>query len=313
MENLNNKEFPAGLNQIPAMIEVARPQIFDFIYPLYDGIDKQEFETNIIRHFYMREIGLETYALWKFYLQNKMLEIMPYYNKLFEEQFKYGELELFGDVDLTRVTTGSHNIDRSEDKTQNTSNTGTQKNDGTVSEAHSGNDKRSYNKNGDKDTTNIHNDNTNVRESGNQTDHLQERYSDTPQGGLNGMESITRNLYLTNATLNDNTRSTSGTTDTVNNGRYTDEETWNETGGDTLTYGHNVSTNTTNTRTDNLQSNTTGRNTGSEDKDYNETVKETGKRGWLDYTKIYTEFYDKFQNIYTRLYKDLEVLFMNVW
>ena len=50
-------------------IELGRSKLFDFDYPLFTEDYRKIFETNIIRKFYMREIGFETEGLFKFYLE----------------------------------------------------------------------------------------------------------------------------------------------------------------------------------------------------------------------------------------------------
>ena len=56
-----------GSTEIPdpeVVVSEARASIFDFDYDLYDENHKEELETKILLHYYTREIGLETYALW---------------------------------------------------------------------------------------------------------------------------------------------------------------------------------------------------------------------------------------------------------
>lgn len=71
---------------IDEIIEQARPKIFNFNYPIFDEAYKPELEHKILSHFYTREIGLETVGLWKLRLKNKMREIMPYYNQLYNSE-----------------------------------------------------------------------------------------------------------------------------------------------------------------------------------------------------------------------------------
>ena len=74
-------------------IEEGRKHLFDFYYPFFDEDYKKTFETNIIRHFYMREIGFETEGLFKMRLENWLNINMPYFNKLFEsEKIEYDPL-----------------------------------------------------------------------------------------------------------------------------------------------------------------------------------------------------------------------------
>ena len=68
-----------------AVIENARPFIFDFNYPIFSDDYKPTLETNILKHFYMREIGAETFGQFKLFLDSKLNLIMPAYNKLYSD------------------------------------------------------------------------------------------------------------------------------------------------------------------------------------------------------------------------------------
>ena len=60
-------------------------------YPIYsdgkivmsDCPERARLNNKIIRTYYMREIGLETIALFRWYLRAAMYNIMPYYNQLY--------------------------------------------------------------------------------------------------------------------------------------------------------------------------------------------------------------------------------------
>ena len=73
-----------GYNDVNEIISLARTKIFNFSYPIYDESYRSVLETKILKHFYTREIGLETVGLWKLKLDTKMNEIMPYYNQLYK-------------------------------------------------------------------------------------------------------------------------------------------------------------------------------------------------------------------------------------
>lgn len=138
-----------GFGGIGAVIESARSKIFDFKYPIFDEAYRGVLETKILKHYYMREIGLETVGLWKHYLDMKMNEIMPYYNQLYKSELL--EFNPLYDIDITTEHTGTK--------------------DGTATSI--------------GDTSN--NSKTNSY------------YSDTPQGGVDGIESLS---YLTTASIN---------------------------------------------------------------------------------------------------------------
>lgn len=73
----------SGVNEV---IQLALPKIFDFDFPIFDESYRNVLETKIIKHFYTREIGMETVGLWKLKLETKLNEIMPYYNKLYNSE-----------------------------------------------------------------------------------------------------------------------------------------------------------------------------------------------------------------------------------
>lgn len=65
------------------LIEAGRANLFDFTYPLYNAGVKTQFETGIIRQFFFREIGFDTFGIFKFRLENWLNLNMPYFNKLY--------------------------------------------------------------------------------------------------------------------------------------------------------------------------------------------------------------------------------------
>lgn len=82
-----------GWNDVDEIVENSRRKIFGN-YPIFDEQYRAVLERKILKHFYMREIGFETVGLFKMKLNNKMNEIMPYYNKLYQsELFEYNPLE----------------------------------------------------------------------------------------------------------------------------------------------------------------------------------------------------------------------------
>lgn len=103
-EEINASGIPAGLSSVNELISNARPYIFDFNYPLFSENHeelsdyKEYFESKILKYYYMREIGCETVAQWKLQLDNKLNEIMPYYNQLFESELL--QFPVFENVDV---------------------------------------------------------------------------------------------------------------------------------------------------------------------------------------------------------------------
>lgn len=125
---------------VNAVIEATRANIFNFDYPIWDEAYKPVLESKILKHYYMREIGLETYGYWKLRLEVKMQEIMPYYNQLYlSTEQEYDMLTDYREVREhhgTGSTTDTGTLDRNGTDTES----GTLKNTVTGTENLTGKD-----------------------------------------------------------------------------------------------------------------------------------------------------------------------------
>lgn len=103
---------------------------FDFkmtSYPIFDEEYRSTLNQNILNHYYMSEIGFETAPLFRFYLNQKLNEIMPYYNELYKIQRKLiNDDLLINNVNLTE------NFERKNDTNTNTSSSSNSTNSGTT-------------------------------------------------------------------------------------------------------------------------------------------------------------------------------------
>lgn len=113
------------------IIERARPYIFNFYYPIWDNSKRKELETNILKHFYTNEIGQETFQLWQMRLDDWMNSYMPYYNPLFEALDKQYSMFLTDDFTITRDENTEHHDINTEDRTKNSSMSGSSSNNST--------------------------------------------------------------------------------------------------------------------------------------------------------------------------------------
>lgn len=124
-ESLAGLDTSTGYNEINNVIKKARTIIFSFNYPIYDDNYKPVLETKIIKHFYTREIGEETYGLWKLRLDEKLNLIMPYYNQLYENTLtKYS---VFTNMDYTEnyEKTGKDERNKTDNSKTNSTSSGT--------------------------------------------------------------------------------------------------------------------------------------------------------------------------------------------
>lgn len=219
-ESLTGHDDSTGYDDIDSIIQDAIPLIFSFDFPIFDEEYRNVLCTKILRHYYTREIGLETYGLWKLKLQTKLNEIMPYYNKLYEsELYKYNPLY---DVDMTTTNVGKRTGERTDVQNDDRTNT------------------FSGSRTSENEQTNVAS-NENTRNSDSQD---RDMYSDTPQGNLTGVDT---NTYLTNF------RKILGTNNTTDKGNATDVSNGKQTTSDQnseSTKGTNTSIGKTNNTED---------------------------------------------------------------
>lgn len=113
-----------GYYKVNEIIEKSRPRIFDFDYPIFDNKYRQVLETKILKHYYTREIGLESVGLWLLKLETKLNEIMPFYNQLYKSELL--EFNPFYDVDVkttSKRTTNTNATTNAEDKSKSNNKT----------------------------------------------------------------------------------------------------------------------------------------------------------------------------------------------
>lgn len=86
MEALTGATEKEEYSGVDELISNARPLIFDFDYPIFDSSYKSILESKILKYYYFHEICDVPLARWKLMLDNKMNEIMPYYNQLYSSE-----------------------------------------------------------------------------------------------------------------------------------------------------------------------------------------------------------------------------------
>lgn len=196
---------------IEDMISTAKQKIFSDYWTTQNVDYKPVLEQKILRHYYTREIGLETVELWKMKLNMTLAEIMPKYNLLYKT---YNAIidKLISNVDLTETRNDTANSTTSGTST-NTS-TNTSKNTGSST------------------------GNTTSTNNGSGSSDAWQTANDTPQGGLTGLE---ENKYLSSAVHNkgettqastattENTSSSTANTENKTDGKATNSSTANTT------------------------------------------------------------------------------------
>lgn len=295
-----------GLNQIDDVIAACRSSIFGN-YPIFDEAYRSTLETMILKHYYIWEIGAETVGLFKLWLNERMNEIMPKYNLMYSAlDFIKNRAMPFDDTDLQTThegqddtvgsSSGTASSDDSERSTRAELETGSraEQENGSKSETEEGTSENATN-------------NTSASNQTNTTDHLN-KYADTPQGGLSGLLNDT---YLTNATKDDGTDTTSTSATAAASSAGSDSR--ERSGTDSRSR----------TGTDSKARSGEDQRVGSRNEQHNEAnavinvrqyvERVTGRRGGQSF---YNEFYvmvEKLRSIDQMIIHDLQDLFMGVW
>lgn len=200
-ESLAGLDKSVGYSNVNEVIEKSRNRIFP-PFEIFDESYRSVLETKILKHFYTREIGFETFGLWQLRLDAKLSVIMPYYNKLYKAINI--DIPVIDNVNMNV----EHNIGRNAD---------TKVSDKT-------------------DITATSNTETNTTAS------AKIRHSDTPQGSLQNLESneymSDATLSDTTQTVNSNTNSSSNSkSNSDTNAKSTEEYAEHRWGKDgTITY-----------------------------------------------------------------------------
>lgn len=105
---------------------------FDFQmtqYPIFDENYRKTLNNNILNHYYENEIGFETAPLFRFYLNQKLNEIMPYYNELYKVQKEIiNNNLLLNNVNITENFERKNNTETITNSQSNSTNNGTSNN-----------------------------------------------------------------------------------------------------------------------------------------------------------------------------------------
>ena len=271
--------------KIKDLAKQGRTTIFDFDYPLTTNINKEDFECMILNHFISRRIGFQTPTAFKIQLNVKLNEIMPMYNKMFDmiegwDIFRDGE-------NITRNVSDSRN----KENTRETENSLTSTDRITTSNTDSITENNTIE--GSTTTNNtLNNESTTTTQSTND-----KRHSDTPQNDIvdvqNGSYVSDYTLTAENSTATDESEST-GSSSSTNESEETKEKNGTSSGTENRTNNTGSTSNVVESGTD----------TG--------TLTETIVKSPADKIKLYKEFMENRQSIYSLIFKELECLFLQV-
>lgn len=286
----------AGFNNINSVLGSSWDKIFTTNWEIFDESYRKILCEKILRSYYTREICAETVGLWQLWLDSTLCEIMPMYNQLYKTTIY--EFNPLYNTDMT--TTFTKTVTGNDSKT-------------TTGNNSKWNDVSNYNKNTKTDdytvkdsskTESTSKGNTNSKSSNNDTSAETNKFNDTPQGGVNGIES---GNYLTDIRMISRTDTTTNSSDENStsslNGTYTNEN---------LNKGTTVNEETSNSNTS--ESGTTNASeTGTSETTETWTEKVMGKNNSENYGQLLVEFRKSIINIDKMIIDELKPLFMQLW
>lgn len=285
-----------GFNNINSVLDKSWDKIFTTNWEIFDESYRKILCEKILRSYYTREICAETVGLWQLWLDSTLCEIMPMYNQLYKTTIY--EFNPLYNTDMTTTFTKTVTGNDSKTTTGNTS---------------KWNDVSNYNKNTKTDdytvkdsskTESTSKGNTNSESSNNDTSAETNKFNDTPQGGVKGIES---GNYLTDIRMISRTGTTTNSSDENStsslNGTYTNE---NLNKGTTVNEG----TNTSNTSE---SGSTNASETGTSETTETWTEKVLGKNNSENYGQLLVEFRKSIINIDKMIIDELKPLFMQLW
>lgn len=166
-----------GCDNVDDIVSKSWNKIFTSKAVFFDEEYRSVLCQKILKHYYLREIGAETFGIWKLWMNTRLEEIMPFYNQLYESALiKFNPLY---DVDIKRTHNRKFDSSKQDNGTSQSVTTGENSESGTSSGTN----------------------------SGSSSNTKKDLYSDTPQGAITGLENEN---YLTNARKVTDSGSTSG-------------------------------------------------------------------------------------------------------
>lgn len=269
---INNRDLP-----IAKRVELACPSIFNFEFPIWVEDYRSVLEKKIIMHYFNKEIGFETVGLWKFYLEERLNLIMPYYNKLYETTVK--DYDYLSNVNMSEVS------DRKNDETENA------KFNGTSNAVLNSERTQHENETSSSDENVSGTSNTVANESSDQSTH--NLHSDLPQANYNDLDYGTNMDEGTQNVTKNSTTNTTASSETNRNG--------------------NTETNATMSQND--TNDLTQSSTNDVTKNANEQygAKRWGANGAFSFTDMLMQYRDSLINIDKMIIDELSDLFMCIY
>lgn len=269
-----------GFNNINSVLEKSWDKIFTTNWEIFNESYRKILCEKILRSYYTREICAETVGLWQLWLDSTLCEIMPMYNQLYKTTiYKFNPLYT---TDMT--TTFAKTVKGNDSKTGKTNSS----NDDTRTDDYMTTDS------GNSSTTGKTNHNS--KNSHNESLSETNKYNDTPQGGITGLETgkyltDVRMIHRSNLTADSNIENGTNYAQNSSEGKTNNKGTTKNTGKSSAESSEIGISETTETWTE----------------------KVIGKNNSENYGQLLIEFRKSIINIDKMIIDELKPLFMQLW
>lgn len=303
--------------------------IFDFDYVFWsDNAElKKVFETNFLRHFYMREIAYETPTYWKLKLQDAFITWMPYYSKLMQAALRAADLDwtLTDDyyIDFQHIG-NEHRIIKDDNTTSDsgtvnrtTNQTGTGRNTGDGTSNTTTNSTSNQQHGGSDVTSESGSTQHNYDKAITRTDTPQDRFQQGGRGDEYATDVLDVMMDYASEVTRENYRGSDTAVDKASTTQYGHTINNTDNGSTDGAFNTNSTSNTTLNTDDNTKKSNTidfkGNKNDDSNDDIHEVTHESGRRGvaWID---IYDKYMKAIRNIEADIYERFDkLLFLQIW
>lgn len=221
---------------VDQLIENGKDKFFNFTFPWYadDNTGLDDFKNLFLRKNYMKQIGQETTAQFKLYVQARLMEKMPLYKQLYESSLI--EYDPLVNRKLTTTTNENENEERGKESENIVSNTATgrteQNNDVNRNGTSTENRNSDSNMNTETNNQSFHSENPEITMANKDYASTMDREKKTEAGS--GSENVDGNKYVNDSTIENNNSESSASSNESGNLTENEKKERNKNGNETI-------------------------------------------------------------------------------
>lgn len=221
---------------VDEIIQNGKDKFFDFTFPWYadDKTGLDDFKNLFLRKNYMKQIGQETTAQFKLYVQARLMEKMPLYKQLYESTLL--EYDPLINRKLTTTTTESENEERGKESENivSTTATGTTEENNNSNRSGSSTAQRNSESNMNTETNNqsVHSENPEITMANKDYASSMDREKKTEAGS--GNENVDENKSVNDNTTEHNNSDSNASSHETGNLEENEKKERNKNGNEVI-------------------------------------------------------------------------------